>query len=294
MRRSSAPSSADDAPGGGSVVRVAAGVRETLRSEEERTQVSRRTILIGALVAVVAVGFGTWWLLLRSDAPPPVNLEDAVAGVTSTTGPTVDTSTGEPPDTTAVTTTTPVLETETTRPAAGSDGDWGIDTTASFAGYRVQEELASIGATEAVGRTSRLVGGLTLSGAEIAAVEVEVDMTTLQSDSSRRDGALRTRGLETDVFPTASFTLTQPIDLGAPPAVGDTIAATAIGDLTLHGVTRSVAVPIEGQLVDAGTIVVVGSVDVALADHAIEPPTGFAVLSIADTGTIELQLTFTR
>jgi hypothetical protein len=32
----------------------------------------------------------------------------------------------------------------------------------------------------------------------------------------------------------------------------------------------------------------------ALADHDIEPPTGFLVLSIADTGTVELHLLFAR
>ena len=66
------------------------------------------------------------------------------------------------------------------------------------------------------------------------------------------------------------------------------------GDLTLHGVTRSVEIPIQGQLLDGGAIVVVGALDVALADYEIEPPTGFAVLSIDDVGTIELQLAFTR
>ena len=249
---------------------------------------SRRTsAIIAATVIVLAAAFGIWWVFLRSDAPPPVSLEEAVAGVTSTTAaPASDPA----PSTTTASDPTP---TTTTSPT-GLDGDWVIDTTASFAGYRVQEELASIGTTEAVGRTSVLVGGLTIDATAIIAVDVEVDMTTLQSDNSRRDGALRTRGLETDSFPTAAFSTTAPIDLGAAPAVGDTITTTATGDLTLHGVTRTVEIPIQGQLVDDDTIVVVGSLDVALADYDIEPPTGFSVLSIEDVGTIELQLAFTR
>ncbi len=245
---------------------------------------TRRNTLIALAVLVVAAGAGVWWVFIRSDAPPPVSLADAVAGVTSTTE-------LESASTTAVASTP---EPTTTAAAAGLDGEWTIDTTASFAGYRVQEELASVGTTEAVGRTSDLTGGLTLSGAAITAVVVDVDMTTLMSDSARRDGALRTRGLETATFATAAFTITEAIDLGAPPAVGDTITATATGDLTLHGVTRSVAFPIEGLLVDPQTIVVVGSLDIALADFDIEPPTGFSVLSIEDVGTIELQLAFTR
>ena len=44
------------------------------------------------------------------------------------------------------------------------------------------------------------------------------------------------------------FALTQPIELGRVPAEGETIAAMAMGDLTLHGVTRGVSIPLEGQL----------------------------------------------
>jgi hypothetical protein len=52
-------------------------------------------------------------------------------------------------------------------------------------------------------------------------------------------------------------------------------------------------VPLEAQLVDETTILVVDSVEIALADYAIEPPTGFSVLSVADVGLFEFQLTFT-
>jgi hypothetical protein len=41
-------------------------------------------------------------------------------------------------------------------------------------------------------------------------------------------------------------------------------------------------------------IEVAATLEVALADHDIEPPTGFLVLSIADTGTVELHLMFRR
>jgi len=245
---------------------------------------NRRAVVVASLVVVLAAGVGAWWVLLRNDAPPPVSLEEAVAGVGSTT-------TAAPG---AGTTTIATTGDATTAAPAGLDGTWTIDTTASFAGYRVQEELANIGATEAVGRTSQLTGGLTLSGNAITAVDVTVDMTTLVSNNERRDGALSQRGLETSVFPTASFALTEPIVLATVPAIGGSIEAVATGDLTVHGVTRNVAIPIAAQLVDGTTIVVVGSLDIALADYDIEPPTGFAVLSINEVGTIEMQLAFTR
>ena len=69
--------------------------------------------------------------------------------------------------------------------------------------------------------------------------------------------------------------------------------AEATGELTVHGVTRDVTVAVEARW-DGDRVEVVASFDVALADYEIEPPTGFLVLSVADTGTVELHLVFTR
>ena len=58
-----------------------------------------------------------------------------------------------------------------------------------------------------------------------------------------RDGQLGRQGVQTDQFPTATFVLTAPIDLGTIPAEGTPVDVTAVGDLTLHGVTKSVSDP---------------------------------------------------
>lgn len=231
----------------------------------------KRGLMLGVGAILVALAAG-WFLFLRSDAPPPVSLDDAVATATSTTRTEADTATQE----------------------AGINGTWTVDTTNSFAGYRIGEELANVGTVEAVGRTSEIQATLAVDQSTITVVSVEVNMQTLESDRSQRDDALRGRGLETDAFPTATFELASPIDLGAEPAAGETISATATGDLTIHGVTNPVELAIEGQVVDASTVVVVGSLDIMLTDYGIEAPTGFAVLSINDIGTVELQLEFTR
>ena len=237
---------------------------------------NRKTLLLGAVGAVVVLVGAVWFFFLRSDAPPEANLEDAVAAVTSTTeGP------GE----------APAEPTPTTAARDGLDGDWTVEQSASFVGYRIDEELASLGAITAVGRTSEIVATLQFSGSEVTSLEVTVDMTTIASDRSLRDSAMRTRGLETNTFPEASFVLTSPIDLGAVPAEGDTFSASAAGELTLHGVTQPVSLELEGSLVQ-GTVVVVGSIEIALADYDIVKPTGFSVVSIADVGLLEVQLAF--
>ncbi len=179
------------------------------------------------------------------------------------------------------------------------DGTWMIDTSSgsfsdfssTFAGYRVEEQLGTVGANTAVGRTPDVSGSLDISGTTIATASITVDMTTLQSDDDRRDNSIRTRGLETATYPTATFELTEPVDIGHVPAGGEVVEVDAIGNLTLHGVTNQVTIPMQATWTGS-RLEVVGSFDVALADYAIDPPTGFLVLSIADTGTVELHLLF--
>jgi polyisoprenoid-binding protein YceI len=181
------------------------------------------------------------------------------------------------------------------------DGSWTIDTesgsfenfTSTFAGYRVEEELAGFGANTAVGRTPDVSGSMEIEGMAITAVSIEVDLTTLTSDDDRRDNAIRTRGLETTTFPTATFEFTEPIDVGETPSEGEIFETDSVGELTLHGVTSEVTIPVQGRW-SGDHIEVVSSFEIALADYDIEPPTGFGVLSIADTGTIELNLLFRK
>ena len=114
---------------------------------------------------------------------------------------------------------------------------------------------------------------MTLSGAQVTALDISVDTTTLTSDDERRDNQLRERGLETDAFPTATFSLTQPIEVGKVPDPGERIEATATGDLTLHGVTKQVTVPVTAQWTGERTEIV-GSIDITITDFGIEKPTG--------------------
>src|SRR6476661_3455282 len=246
------------------------GCRRRGHDMKRRTRVAAGAVVV--LVVVLAAGGFAFWQLFGGSDPSPVALNP----VTSSVAPTATASSG-----------------------GTLDGTWTIDDTSgslaegtsSFAGYRVKEELAGTGANTAVGRTQNVSGSLTIDGATITAMQVSVDMTTLQSDDSRRDERLRTDGLQTDQFPTATFTLTKPIEVGSVPKDGQTIQAVAVGNLTLHGVTRSVEVSIQAQR-NGNEIEAIGSVDVVLTDYAIEAPTGFLVLSIANTGTIELHLLF--
>ena len=181
----------------------------------------------------------------------------------------------------------------------GLEGTWSIDPSigsfddfsSSWVGYRVDETLAGNRANTAVGRTPDVTGKLTLSGTQIASVEVTANLQSLKSDDDRRDGQLQRQAIQTSQFPEATFNLTSPIELGTLPADGQTITATATGELTLHGVTRTVEVPIEARVSD-DVVTVAGSIAIQFADYDIERPTSFVVLSIEDHGIVEFQLHF--
>ena len=57
--------------------------------------------------------------------------------------------------------------------------------------------------------------------------------------------------------------------------------------------TKTVQIALKARL--SGSIIeVVGSLPIAFSDYGIQAPNSFAVLSVADKGTMELQLFFTH
>lgn len=249
-----------------------------------------RVLLVGVVVVAALVAGGIWWFL-RDNAPEKVSLENAVEQVaTTTTVADGGTDTAGPGSST------------TDGSAAGIEGSWTIDTetgefdyetaTGTFAGFRIDEELASIGSTEAVGRTGDVTGSMTIEGTTLTEASFEVDLSTITTNESRRDDRVQS-ALDTGQFPTATFTLTAPVELGDGAAAGDAVTATLAGDLTIHGVTKSVEFDLEAQLVN-GTVVAVGSTKITFSDFEVEVPSSPAVLSVSDEGTIELQFLLTQ
>lgn len=244
---------------------------------------SKTPIIAVAVVLLLAIGVGGWYFFLRDDSPAAFDIDTAAGGageVQDDDGSTDGSTAEDPADDGSV------EGTWTVDPAAGADAG------GTSAGFRVDEELASIGATTAVGRTTGVDGSLSIEGSSVTAVDITVDMASLETDDSRRDGKMRS-ALATDEFPTATFSLTEPIDLGDVPEDGETISVTATGDLTIKGVTNTAEVSLDAQLVD-GTLVVVGSSPVVFADYGVETPTAAIVVSLEDEGTIEFQLFFQK
>jgi polyisoprenoid-binding protein YceI len=237
-------------------------------------------VVVGGLVAVYLAFF-------NNDSPPPLTLSST--GTTVVGAP----ATSDPPSDGSSATTAAAADSGEAVSASNLAGTW---TTAdgSIAGYRVREKLAQLPAkSDAVGRTSDVKGTVTIDGSGDAftasAADITVDVTTLASDSDRRDSQIKRRGLETDTYPTATFKLTQPVAIPADALSGSAVTLQATGDMTIHGVTKSVTIPLQTQ-VNGSKLEIVGSLTFPMSDFGMEPPTIAGIVDVESNATLEFQL----
>ena len=248
---------------------------------------NRSRLLLAGVALVLLAGVGAYVAydqVLRGDSVAPLTLASGA------------------PEASPTETTASARGGASSQPASTDDGEvagtWSVAGD-SQAGYRVRERLASLSAeSDAVGRTSDVTGSITLESdgttITLTAGSITVDTTTIASDEDRRDNRLRTEGLQTDTYPSATFTITQPVEIPAAALDGTATEVTLVGDLELHGVTKSVSIPAQARLAD-GTIQVAGSITFPLADFEIVAPNvGGFILSIADEGTLEFAVNFTK
>jgi polyisoprenoid-binding protein YceI len=244
--------------------------------------------VVGVIVLAVG-GFLVWFYAIKSDAPSKFD-EASLDSVLAATTPAAP---GDPVTTTASSADPTTSAGPTPGGGATSSsvaGTWSVAAD-STVGYRVEETLAGLDAA-AAGRTNAVTGTMTIEGTTVTATDLTVDMTTFESDDSRRDGQFNGRIMEVSKFPTATFELTAPIDLGSVPADGTSIQVKATGDLTMHGVTKSVTFDLTAKESNE-RIGVVGSTVITFADYDIDNPSnGFA--QTGDDGTLELQLVFDK
>lgn len=156
--------------------------------------------------------------------------------------------------------------------------------------YRVREQLANLDfPNDAVGVTTAVTGTLVIdsSGAILPAEsKFTVDLTTLKSDKSRRDGYIQRRTLDTARYPSAEFV---PVRFAGYPArfvAGDSAAFQLVGNLTIHGITRETTWDVLARATPDG---VAGSASTAFRfeDFGMEQPRVAIVLSVKDSIALE-------
>ena len=231
----------------------------------------RRRLIVGAIGAavliVLAALLGPYIYIHFIEGPAPAKLELPKSSATTST------SQG------------------TAANSSSLDGTWNVGT-GSQAGYRVQEVLVGQNST-AVGRTSKIWGSMTISGSTVTKGSFTVDMASVVSDQSQRNARFDGPIMDVSQYPTATLTLSAPIDLGTIPADGTVEHYNATGDLDMHGVTKSVSFPVTAERVGSG-IDVLADISITFSDWDIANPSVGGFVTTASTGTLEVLLQFTQ
>ena len=232
-----------------------------------------RLVLVAGLVLLLAAGGLLWWLR-SGDEPAEVDLARDEA-LDEDADPDGD---ADPDD---------------------LDGRWQVDLevepfdreagTGTFVGYRVDEELTTVGAFTAVGRTPLVDGEVEVIDGSVTSASIDADLTGLESDSGRRDGrVLSTLGGD----PRASFTLTDGFDLPAG-LDAEPVTVTATGELTILEVTETVELELQAAIRDSSPVIA-GRIEVLLSDYGVDVPSAPIVVSASDEAVLEWQLFLAR
>jgi len=259
----------------------------------------KKTLIRGVIAAVLLLVLAVWFFFFRGDTPDAVDVEAAneqldadLAAAAAAADDDNAAADGEADDDAGeATEATPDFDGDVNGRWIVDDeiGDFDFETASgSFAGFRVDEEL-TIGEVVAVGRSGGVSGSLTIEANQLVAAELTVDMTTIVSNDSRREGAIR-GAVGASTHPTATFVLTEPVTLPAGLATGETVAVDAVGDLTVNGVTNSTTFTINALVRDDGFGVITGSTNIVFEDFDVTAPSAAIVVSVDDNGIVEFQL----
>ncbi|NLU65368.1 YceI family protein [Rhodococcus sp. HNM0563] len=172
------------------------------------------------------------------------------------------------------------------------DGEWtvtpGADPNRTAAGYTVHEILRGADVT-VVGSTDQVSGTATIADESLTAAEITVRVDGIATDISQRDGQFRGMVMDTANHPTATFTLTEPVNVSSLPTDGTVATVPATGILTLRGEERPVTVDVD-VLRTGGSIVASGSIPATWTDWGIEPP-DLGFVAVDESGSVDFLIT---
>jgi polyisoprenoid-binding protein YceI len=182
-------------------------------------------------------------------------------------------------------TATPTATVVTTTAPQANAITWTVDAT-SKATIRVREQLVRLPSPiDALITITGAEGGFTLNpdGTFASNSKVSVDMTTVTTDDRQRTDSIRRDPLEVTRFRTSELVPKTTTGLTLPLPRSGEFTFKLTGDLTLHGVTKSVtfdvrATRVEGKLTATAT----ANPSWKFGDFGMQPPTSFSVLSIVD------------
>jgi polyisoprenoid-binding protein YceI len=222
-----------------------------------------------AVLAVLAGVLGPYVYIHFIEGPAPAKLELPTSSQSTTSN-----SSQEPATT-----------------SSSLEGTWNV-ASGSTAGYRVQEVLLGQTAT-AVGRTDKIWGSLTIAGATVTKGTFTVNMASVVSDQSQRNARFAGPIMDVSRYPTATLTIASPISLGTIPVTGTVTKLNAVGDLDMHGVTKSVSFPVSAERV-GNEIDALADISIPFSEWNIGNPSIGGFVTTANTGTLEVLLHLTQ
>jgi polyisoprenoid-binding protein YceI len=179
-----------------------------------------------------------------------------------------------------------------------------IDPSASTASYIADEEFFAdaltkygigAGRTGTVGSTQAIEGSFTLNWSDLSASLGEntftVDLSTLTSDQSLRDGWLRNDGPRFGQYPNAIFVASGLQDAPSTYNLGDEVTFNMVGELTIREITQPATFAVTASLSADGVVTGVALADATMSDFGITPPNFLNTLTVADEFQIRVEFT---
>lgn len=161
----------------------------------------------------------------------------------------------------------------------------------SKASYVAREQLAGKNLpNDAIGTATGVAGAIVVGpGNSIVPglSRITVDLRGLKSDDDRRDGFIQRNPLQTSQFPLAEFAVKEIIGLAS--ARQGMASFRLVGDMTIHGVTKSQAWDVTVQSGD-GQVVGTAATSFKFEDYGMSAPKSFLVLSVEDTVHLKIDL----
>ena len=186
----------------------------------------------------------------------------------------------------------PAEGSSTTSAAASDTADESADVPSADGVYVVDEGVASYTVPEtlrglqvdAVGISETLTGSVSTDGS----FEFELDLTTFESDQSRRDSRV------VDLFsadPLAVFTSSDFVWPDGPD--GTPVTFEVAGTMTINATDREVTWQVEARK-DGDTISATGETDITLTEFGIEPPSIAGFVDVEDEAHLEVLFQATK
>lgn len=230
------------------------------------------TIIAVVLVVIIVAVFGVVYTQhVNSENAAQQHTATGAIKVTPTTVPT--TAAGSTPSTTGALQTYKIVPAQTT------------------ASYSVFEDLIFQNKpnNDAIGKTQSVTGDFQISTGSAPVVKgmtIKVDLRTLKSDSSMRDGHVQD-ALDTTNYPDATFISVSTQGLPATYTNGQTIKFSLVGNLTLHGKTNGETFNVQGKVV-GNTITGTATTTIFMTDFGVQPPTIAGIVTVQNKTVLSI------